>query len=311
MKNKITTKNNLAKPFLKWAGGKTQLLEQFENFYPHELKNGKIKNYFEPFVGSGAVFFEIIQRYNGIEKVYLNDINKELIIVYKVIQKNVYELIEYLGKLSKNYFSFNEQKRHEFYYYSREAYNKQNYNKRKYCDDWIARASQTIFLNKTCFNGLYRINGGGKFNVPSGRYKNPKIVDKENLLLVSNLLQNVTIEAKDFESIRKKVTPDSFVYFDPPYRPISETACFTSYTKTNFGENDQKRLANLFKELDNIGAKLMLSNSDPQNHNKNDNFFEEHYKGFNIKRVTANRMINCDATKRGKIKEIIITNYEV
>jgi len=305
---KIIDKPKIAKPFLKWAGGKTQLLGQFDGFFPEELKENKIEKYFEPFIGSGAVFFHILQDYS-IKKSFINDSNEELIHVYQVIKNDVNNLIETLKKIKEHYFNLSESKRPDYYYQVRKDYNKNKSNNKIYSKTWILKAAQLIFLNKTCFNGLFRINNKGEFNVPFGKYRNPKILDKENLIAVSLLLQNVIIEAKDFTVIRNKVDKDSFVYFDPPYRPISPTSNFTSYTKDNFSERDQLRLAKLFKELDKTGAKLMLSNSDPNNGNHNGNFFETIYKGFNIYRVNAKRMINCDASKRGHIKELVITNY--
>ena len=301
--------NGKAKPFLKWAGGKTQLLSQFEKYYPPELKEGKIKKYFEPFVGSGAVFFDIIQKQNNIQEVYLNDKNYELILVYKTIQKKVKALIKELDKLASAYLELEGEKRKDFFYEKRNEYNELKARKN---NNQVKRAALTIFLNKTCFNGLYRTNRDGKFNVPYGRYKNPKILDKENLLSISELLKGKTIVSKDFDDFDiNKISKDTFVYFDPPYRPLNKTANFTSYTKDSFTEEDQIRLVGFYKKLNKRGAKLMLSNSDPKNENKNDIFFDEHYRKFNIKRIKAKRMINCDASKRGDIKELVITNYKV
>lgn len=302
--------NVYAKPFLKWAGGKSQLLEQFEKYLPAELKNGEIEDYFEPFVGGGAVYFHIAQRYS-IKTAYLFDINKELILAYRVVKKDVGALINVLTGFVKEYTELPQDKREEFYYNLRSEYNAQrsNMNYRKYSEDWIERAAQLIFLNKTCYNGLYRVNKSGDFNAPFGRYKNPSVFDEANLTRVSELLQNTVIRATDFTKIRPKVTEKSFVYFDPPYRPISKTAYFTSYSTFEFDDKQQKRLANLYKYLNDKCVKLMLSNSDPKNENPNDNFFEVLYSKYNIDRVSASRMINCNAGKRGQIHELIITNY--
>ena len=299
-----------AKPFLKWAGGKRQLLEQFEELYPIELKLKKIKNYYEPFVGGGAVFFDVAQNYE-IENAYLYDINEELIISYKVIQKDVYKLIEFLYRYDKQYKKLNDEKRKEYYYELRENYNLQRFNidYNKYSENWIPRAAQTIFLNKTCFNGLFRFNSKGGFNSPMGKYKNPKILDEHNLLNVSKLLEIATIKKADFKKVKEDIKNNSFVYFDPPYRPISKTANFTSYSKFNFLDDEQLQLASLFYELNQQGHKLMLSNSDPKNVNPEDDFFETIYSDFNITRVNAKRAINSIGNKRNIIKEIVVTNY--
>lgn len=300
----------IAKPFLKWAGGKTQLLEQFEKYFPIELKDGRINSYYEPFLGSGAVFFYVIQKYS-IKKAILSDINEELIVTYNVLKKDVGELIDKLKKLKQKYLRLNEIEREDFYYNLRGVFNKkrESFDFNNYSKEWIMRASQVIFLNKTCFNGLFRLNKSGEFNVPFGRYKNPQIFDEKNLYRVSELLKVAEIYRIDFEEIKKQLTHNYFIYFDPPYRPLSKTASFTSYSKYVFGEKEQLRLAKLFNEIGVNGNKLMLSNSDPKNENPEDDFFEKNYKGFSINRVKALRMINSKADKRGAINELIITNY--
>lgn len=299
-----------AKPFLKWVGGKRQLLGQFEKLYPIELKIKKIKNYYEPFVGGGAVFFDIAQNYE-VENAFLYDINDELILTYLVIQKDVQRLIEFLFRYDKQYKKLSEEDRKQYYYEIRENYNLQRFNidYNKYSDNWIPRAAQTIFLNKTCFNGLFRFNSKGEFNSPMGKYKNPKILDEQNLLNVSMLLEIATIKKADFTEVRNDMKEASLVYFDPPYRPISKTASFTSYSKFNFQDDEQLKLAGLFYELDQQGHKLMLSNSDPKNTNPDDDFFETIYSSYNITRVNAKRSINSNGTKRNSIKEIVVTNY--
>lgn len=299
-----------AKPFLKWVGGKRQLLDQFEELYPTELKLRKIKNYYEPFVGGGAVFFDVAQKYE-IENAFLYDINEELILTYKVIQKDVNKLIEFLYKHDLFYKKLNEKKQKEYYYEIRENFNLQRFNidYKKYSENWIPRAAQTIFLNRTCFNGLFRFNSKGGFNSPMGRYKNPKILDEQNLLSVSKLFEIATIRKADFKEVRNDIKNNSFVYFDPPYRPISETASFTSYSKFNFQDDEQLQLASLFYDLNEQGHYLMLSNSDPKNTNPEDDFFETIYANFNIQRVDAKRSINSDPNKRNSIKEIVVTNY--
>ncbi|MBU2508681.1 MAG: Dam family site-specific DNA-(adenine-N6)-methyltransferase [Bacteroidetes bacterium] len=306
--NKINL--STAKPFLKWAGGKTQLLEQFTKFFPLELKNGSLQNYYEPFLGGGAVFFFIAQNY-PIKKAYLSDVNEDLVLTFSVVQQNVFELIDELNSLKTEYIKRDDHEREKYFYKIRELYNSERIkiDFYKHSADWIPRAAKMIFLNKTCFNGLFRLNRKGEFNVPFGRYKNPGILDQENLVSASRVLQIAEIFLTDFENIKNKINDDFFIYFDPPYRPISLTSSFTSYSKYDFTEIDQKRLAKFYGELGVNGNKLMLSNSDPKNENINDDFFDRLFSNFNILRIKANRMINCKAEKRGKITELLITNY--
>lgn len=305
-------KKQIAKPFLKWAGGKGQLLEKFNEFYPDELKSGKIKNYFEPFLGGGAVFLNIVQHFE-IENVTLYDINKDLILTWKVVQQNVNELCDALHKIQNKYHKLSDEERKKMYYQTRSEFNdkKQKINYFKYSHQWIVHAATVIFLNKTCFNGLFRFNSKGEFNVPMGSYKNPKILDAENLQLVSDLLLKSTIKLADFKEVEKDLLTDSFVYFDPPYRPLNLTSSFTAYNKTVFNDEHQKELAMVFKRNHLKGVKQMLSNSDPKNTNPDDIFFDDLYKNFNISRVPARRTINSNAKKRNAINEIIITNYLV
>lgn len=302
-----------ARPFLKWAGGKGQLLEQFQFRFPQEL-NGKgiIKRYYEPFLGSGAVFFWVMQNCK-IERAYVNEFNPEIYLCYVAIQKDVDKVIEHLKTFEKKYYTQDTAGQEKFYYQVRYKYNKTRVNfdfKRSDSGKSSSRAAMTIFLNRTCFNGLYRVNSSGDFNVPFGRYKNPKICNCENLQAVSNILKNVMITNDDFSVIQKYIKSYSFVYFDPPYRPLTKTSSFTAYSNNRFDDKEQKRLAHLFKKLDGLnGVKVMLSNSDPKNENKKDNFFDRLYAGFRIERLKAKRMINCNASKRGVINEILVTNY--
>lgn len=300
----------LSRPFIKWAGGKSQLIDEIDERLPVELREREITTYFEPFLGGGAVFFYIAQKYS-IERAILFDINEDLIITYKVIKYNPEELMRFIDYYKYLYNNLDIEKQKDFFYSIRENYNKNkvkiNFN--DYNNELIEHAAQMIFLNKTCYNGLYRLNSKGEFNVPFGKYKKVNFYDKENILYISALLQKAELYICDFEEIIHYDVNNAFIYFDPPYRPISQTASFTSYSKFHFSENDQIRLATIFKELDKRNARLMLSNSDPKNVNPDDDFFEKHYKGFNIQRVYANRMINCNGEKRGKINELIITNY--
>jgi len=300
-----------AKPFLKWAGGKSQLLEQLKTNYPQALKSGQLKNYYEPFLGGGAVFFQMINHYS-VENFYLSDINKDLILVYQVIQKAVNALIKLLEAYQNHYLNLEPEQRKAYFYQIREQYNQTRFqiNYQNISKPEISRAAQLIFLNKTCFNGLFRNNQKGAFNVPSGDYKNPRILDETNLINVSQALQKVVLKVADFSELEKhKMNKDSFIYLDPPYRPISPTSSFTTYSQTRFDESSQIQLANTFKRLDRQGVKLMLSNSDPKNIDENDHFFETQYAGFHIQRILANRMINNVGSQRGKITELLITNY--
>lgn len=276
----ITT--STVKPFLKWAGGKGQLIEQISPLFPEQLKYGKIETYFEPFIGGGAVFFHIAQRYK-INKAVICDVNEELIITYNSIKKDVKLLINELKNLKNEYLSYDKENRQLFFYQVRDMFNKNKdlFDFKNYSKDWVLRAAQIIFLNKTCFNGLFRVNSKGYFNVPSGKYNNPAILDEQNLINISNLLNKIDTEIiwGDFEIIDNKVNSNDFVYLDPPYRPLSQTSSFKSYSKFDFNDKEQTRLRDFFAKLNKKGAKLMLSNSDPKNENPNDNFFDEIYRG--------------------------------
>lgn len=309
-KTSSTTKTAL--PFIKWAGGKSQLLSQFAQYYPEGLRNGSITRYVEPFLGGGAVFLDILQRYD-ISEARLFDINPELILVYKVVKHEPDALIELLSEYSADYHSRSDSEREWLFYDVRNAYNAQlpEINFDVFADSWVIRAAYMIFLNKTCFNGLYRVNSKGRFNVPFGKYKRPTIVNGDNLLQVSSILQNAELHVGSFRESEPHIDDQSFVYFDPPYRPLSTTASFTSYSKDKFSDDDQRALANFFAKLDRATrAKLMLSNSNPKNTNPDDLFFDKLYPSFHIYNVFANRMINSDANGRGKISELLITNYE-
>lgn len=301
---------NVIKPILKWAGGKGQLLEQIAKHLPQELIEGKIDCYIEPFMGGGAVFFWVAQNFN-IREFYLSDINQELILLYRTIQKDVNSLIEELKKIENEYLILNEEKRKIYFFNKRNSYNdfKNQIDLKNFERSWFTRSAEIIFLNRTCFNGLFRVNKKGYFNVPFGNYKNPRICNTNNLILASKLLQKATIQYSDFTQIQNLATPKTFVYFDPPYRPLTKTASFKSYSQFDFNDDEQKRLASFYQKLDHQGTKLMLSNSDPKNIDKNDNFFDELYSDFTIHRIQANRMINSKTSRRGAISELLITNY--
>lgn len=293
------------RPFVKWAGGKGSLIPQLNNFYPYELKNGIIERYIEPFVGGGAVLIDILQKYD-VQEAYAFDINIDLINSYNVIKSNVEDLITNLKQMETEYLQLEQEERKNYFYNKRDEYN--NYTLKEN-EQNIQRAVQFIYLNRTCFNGLYRVNKAGKFNVPMGSHKNPTICDEENLRNLSKLIQNVQFQYGDYKRSMKYVTENTFVYFDPPYRPLNVTSGFTSYTKEDFNDENQKELAEFYRELNEQNVKLMLSNSNPKNTNKEDTFFDNIYQGFNIDEIYASRMINANSKGRGKISEILVTNY--
>lgn len=300
-----------AKPFLKWAGGKSNLLTQFDEYLPSRLKDRKVKRYIEPFVGGGALFLHIA-RYYPVQEYVIADINPELYIGYQAIKYDVPQLCERLEELEWRYKRRDEEGRKEMFYQVRELYNAQRelVHEVEYGQTWVERAAQLIFLNHTCFNGLFRVNSKGFFNVPFGRYKNPRIWNPRNLKDLSLVLQDTLILHSDFEDIEGFADENSFVYFDPPYRPISKTSSFAAYARGSFNDDDQRRLAQFAHRLHNRGVSWMLSNSDPKNENPDDHFFEEIFGHFTIERVTASRKINSNAKKRGRIREILVNNQD-
>lgn len=292
-----------AKPFLKWAGGKTQLLPEIRKYYPFE-KYKNINKYCEPFLGGGAVLFDILNNFD-LKEILVNDLNSELINTYTVIRDYPNNLVELLYLYQNDYWNMNDESRKKYYNLKRDEYNKMKLSE----NNKITKASLTIFLNRTCFNGLYRVNRKGEFNVPIGSYKKPLICDSENLFAVSNKIQDVKFINDTFDSVDSFIDNNTFVYFDPPYRPLNMTSSFKSYSKSDFNDESQIELANFYKSLNDKGSKLLLSNSDPKNEDINDDFFDDLYSEFNIKRVVANRMINSNKTKRGPITEILVSNF--
>ena len=300
-----------AKPFLKWAGGKRQLLPQIETYLPAALREGRISRYVEPFVGGGAVFFYLRQRY-GLTDCYLFDRNPELMLVYRVVRDDVVALIARLQAIEAEYLPLAEDGRKTFYYQIRQQFNEQHTatDFAEWQPEWVERAAQLVFMNRTGYNGLFRVNSKGAFNVPFGRYKNPVICRTANLRAASHALQGVHIQQGEFAACEPFVDERTFVYFDPPYRPLSATAHFTAYAKEPFGDAEQLALARFYGRLHQKGACLMLSNADPRNINPNDTFFEEAYRGFRIERTQASRAINSQPGKRGPISELLIMNYD-
>lgn len=293
------------KPFLKWAGGKSQLLDDIASVFPDELAD-KNFTYVEPFVGSGAVLFWVLNTFaDRVERVVINDVNADLINTYKTIKEQPQHLIELLKNYQDKFIQLEHKAAQKEYYYEKRAL----YNTRQ--SESLIQAALFIFLNRTCFNGLYRVNRKNEFNVPMGDYKKPLICDAENLLNVSKALQRVEILCGDYQQVLSLVEGNrTWFYFDPPYRPLSETSSFNAYAKDTFDDEAQIRLASFCKKLDEMGYYWVLSNSDPKNIDENDHFFDALYSDFHIQRVLAKRAINAKADKRGQLNELLIRNYK-
>lgn len=312
--NTIEETNELlkeAKPFLKWVGGKTKLLSEIESRLPQDIKEGKIKTYIEPFIGGGAVFFYMLSKYK-FDNLIISDINKELILTYKVIKNNVEELISILEDNDEKYNSLSSlEEKQEFYNSIKNEFNKEkdilNYD--SIGENEIKHASFMIFLNKSCFNGLYRENKKGEFNVPFGKKEILNSFNRDNILSINKALKDVTILNGDFEKVKKYIDKDTFIYMDPPYRPLKDKKSFKNYSKEEFNDDTQIRLNEFCKYINETGAKFMESNSDPKNTDEEDNFFDELYNDFNIERIKAARSVNSKGDGRGKVSEIIIKNY--
>ena len=304
-----TKRNNYnktkVKPFLKWAGGKGQLITEIAEYYPFDKYN--ITRYVEPFVGGGAVLFDILSKYK-LEYVCINDINADLINAYRTIKENTDNLIDILEDMQVKFLNLDNEKRKEFFLEQRERYNflKTREENANDCE----KAGLLIFLNKTCFNGLYRVNKKALFNVPFGSYKKPMICDEDNLRTIAKLLQNTEITCGDYAKIIDKIDDKTFVYIDPPYRPLNNTSSFTAYSENTFNDDEQIRLAEFVKLISEKGARVLESNSDPKNNDSNDDFFDKIYISYNIKRVAATRMINSKGSGRGKISELLISNFK-
>ena len=292
-----------AKPFIKWVGGKSQLIDQLDMQLPADFGNWENATYIEPFVGGGAMLFYMLQRYPNIEHAVINDINPDLVTCYRTVRDNPKQLIESLADIEMAYLALEtEERRKDFFMAVRERYNEKNL-------DPIENTTKFFFLNRTCFNGLYRVNKKGLFNVPFGKYSNPTICDPETILKDSELLQRVEILNGDFEATFEYAQGNSFFYFDPPYRPLSDTSSFNDYAKESFNDDDQIRLKVYCDRIDKAGFHFMLSNSDCKGKNENDNFFDVLYGAYQIERVWASRSINSNPAKRGKLTEILVHNY--
>lgn len=293
-------KYTTVKPFVKWVGGKSQLLKEIRAKYPE-----KIDKYCEPFVGGGAVLLDVLTNCQP-KEVLINDINAELVNTYSNIKNNVDELIGMLIEMQHSFWTKNDIDRKAMYLANREYFNDLKVNRDEQIN--VEKAALFIFLNKTCFNGLYRVNRKGLFNVPMGAYKNPPICDTENLKFISKLLQNVQIKCGDYSECKEFIGDNTFVYIDPPYRPLTETSSFTSYSENEFGDTQQIELGQFVDDISAKGAKVVVSNSDPKNIDENDCFFDDLYSSYTIMRVSAKRMINSKASGRGCINELLICN---
>jgi len=292
--------NHSLKPFVKWAGGKTQILTSIRTKYPVE---NVVTKYAEPFVGGGAVLFDILNRYNFTD-IYISDINRELIHTYVSIRDHINELVDELSRLENQYLPMSEETRKTMYYTKRERFNSLKLSNAMNTE----LAALFIFLNRTCFNGLYRVNTKGEFNVPQGSYKKPRICDEDNLRTISSALQRVIIICGDYKLSRQFIDSNTFAYFDPPYRPLSTTANFTAYTQGDFRDEQQVELAKFIDEMSAQGAWIVASNSDPMNTDESDDFFDILYAKHVITRIDATRTINSVASKRGCVRELLIVN---
>ena len=293
-----------AKPFVKWAGGKGQLIPQLEVLFPGDLSGAEDLTYVEPFVGGGAMLFHVLSKYPNIKRAVINDVNGRLVNAYRTVRDHPKDVVADLLGMQSEYLALPDLKHKEHYYLDR----RDEYN--SMCDSSRVRlASLFIFLNKTCFNGLHRVNRAGRFNVPFGKSGKPTICDSGTIYEDSRILQNVEISSMDFERVFDDIGGNVFVYFDPPYRPLPKTKSFLSYAKEGFGDGEQRRLSDLCRKLDGRGFKWLLSNSDPHNTDPEDMFFDDLFMDFEVLRVSASRMINSNGKGRGKITEIAVRNY--
>ena len=292
-----------AKPFIKWVGGKSQLIDQLDMQLPADFGNWEDVTYIEPFVGGGAMLFYMLQRYPNIQHAIINDINPDLATCYRTVRDNPEQLIESLRDIENAYLALEtEEGRKDFFMAARDRYNEKNL-------DPIENTTKFFFLNRTCFNGLYRVNKKGLFNVPFGKYSNPTICDSETIRKDSELLQRVEILNGDFESTFEHAQGNTLFYFDPPYRPLSDTSSFNDYAKEAFNDDAQIRLKEYCDRINEAGFHFMLSNSDCKGKNEEDNFFDVLYGVYQIERVWASRSINSNPNKRGKLTEILVHNY--
>ena len=292
-----------AKPFIKWVGGKGQLIEQLDAQLPADFGTWENATYIEPFVGGGAMLFYMLQTYPNIRHAVINDVNPDLTTCYRTVRDNPEELIDSLLEIQNAYNALTtEDARREFFLDIRDQYNQKNLAP-------IDNTTKFFFLNRTCFNGLYRVNKKGLFNVPFGKYTNPQICDPTTIRNDSELLQRVEILTGDFEATFDYAQVNTLFYFDPPYRPLSDTSSFNDYAKEAFNDDAQVRLKEYCDRINEAGYSFMLSNSDCKGKNEEDNFFDVLYEDYHIERVWASRSINSNPNKRGKLTEILVHNY--
>ena len=295
--------NSKAKPFIKWVGGKGQLIEQLDAQLPANFENWNDVTYIEPFVGGGAMLFYMLQQYPNIRRAVINDVNSDLTTCYRTVRDMPEQLITSLMEIQNAYNELeSEEGRKEFFLAVRDRYNEKNLEP-------LENTTKFFFLNRTCFNGLYRVNKRGLFNVPFGKYTNPQICDPATIRKDSELLQHVEILTGDFEETFNYAQGNTLFYFDPPYRPLSDTSSFNDYAKEAFNDDAQIRLKEYCDRIHDAGFHFMLSNSDCKGKNEEDNFFDVLYGAYHIERVWASRSINSNPNKRGKLTEILVHNY--
>ena len=288
-----------AKPFIKWVGGKSQLIEQLEAKLPADFDNWENVTYIEPFVGGGAMLFYMLQTHSNITSAFINDINSDLTTCYKVVKNNPKQLIDSLQEIQKEYYTLRtDELRKQFYLLMRSEFNTKALNP-------IYNTTLFFFLNRTCFNGLFRVNKAGLFNVPFGKYETPTICDPNTIYADSELLQNVEILTGDYQRTFVHANDNTLFYFDPPYRPLNNTSSFNDYSKEAFNDLAQLRLKEFCDQVEVAGYKFLLSNSDCS-----DMFFDDLYAQYIIERVWASRSVNANPKKRGKLTEILVHNYQ-
>lgn len=322
------------RPLLKWAGGKSRLLPELRARLPHDLLHAIARGevlYVEPFVGGGALFFALFGELLGAgpfrgetpsggppamvspprPRALLLDANEELVLLYRSVRENPEEVIRRLDALTGPYLALPAEDRKAFFLKTRAAFNaeRDGFDFSNPGASGPGRAACILFLNRTCFNGLFRVNSKGHFNVPFGRYRNPSFPRPDPILACSRLLQYAEIRAGDFSRCAPEAGPESFIYYDPPYRPLSPTSSFTAYQQGDFSAADQERLARFFAEAHRKGARQLLSNSDPAALNPRDDFYEKNFPGFVLERIRAPRAIPADASKRGPVSEVLIRNF--
>lgn len=310
----MTEKNTKITSPIQWVGGKSQLLPTLHKHFPQGLETGEITTYVEPFFGGGAVFFDIANRYSEtLEQLIVNDINPNLVNLYRVIQQSPDALIERLTNLREQYLALDFDGKSAMYYNMREQFNTvitSPLTNDASSEAAVSRAAMLVFINKTCFNALYRVNRRGLLNSPFGKQEKPSFFNEENLRNVHELFKKTTILWGDYSQTFEYAGENTFVYLDPPYRPLTQTASFNAYDSSVFSDNEQVALGGFIHKLDEKGAKIMLSNSDPKNNDENDAFFDNLYETMRIERVSALRRVSSKASTRGAISEILVMNYE-